>query len=81
MKKILYTIIAVIIITCILNYIPNKSNFPKILIIPILTAGLIKYSVGDWDIGYTWSIYDIFYWLSIFILSGIITRMKNYSDH
>jgi hypothetical protein len=81
MKKILYTIIAVIIITCILNYIPNKSNFPKIVIIPILTAGLIKYSLGDWDKGYTWSIYDLFYWLFILILSGIMTRMKIYVDH
>ncbi len=76
MKNILYTSFAVILITCILNYIPNKSNFPKIYVIPLLTAGLIKYCLGDWDKGYTWSINDLFYWVFIFILSGTITKMK-----
>ncbi len=42
----------------------------------MLTAGLIKYCLGDWDKGYTWSRNDLFYWVSIFILSGTITKMK-----
>lgn len=77
MKNILYTFIAVIVITYTLNYIPNKSNFPKIYVVPLLTAGLVKYCLGDWDEGYSWSINDLFYWLFIFILSGTILKIKN----
>lgn len=80
MIKIIYTIIAVIITTCILNYIPNKSNFPKIYVIPVLTAGLIKYCLGDWDEGYILSVKDLYYWIVIISLSVSITRCNIFEE-
>lgn len=73
MNAILNTIISTIIITTILNFIPNKSNFPKKYVIPIITASLVKYIVGDWDKGYQWSYSDYLYWITIISISFIIT--------
>jgi hypothetical protein len=52
--------------------IPNKSNFPKEIIIPILVAGITKYSLGDWDKKYKWTHLDILYWISI-IGASVVT--------
>ena len=70
---ILYLISFVNIIgTIIFTEIPNKSNFPKEYIIPIIMSLIIKYSIGDLDKGYQLTYSDIFYWIYILGLSHII---------
>ena len=72
MNKIISTIGFTILITILFLMIPNKSNFPKEIIIPILVAGITKYSLGDWDKKYIWTHLDILYWISI-ITTSIVT--------
>ena len=69
MNKIINTIGFTILITILFLMIPNKSNFSKEIIIPILVAGIIKYSLGDWDKNYKWTHLDILYWISIIVTS------------
>ena len=45
MNKIINTIGFTTLITILFLMIPNKSNFPKEIIIPILVAGITKYSL------------------------------------
>ena len=56
-------------LTILLVLFPNKSNIPKEIMVPILVAGLTKYILGDWDNKFQWSVSDIFYWLSILLIS------------
>tara|TARA_E500000178_G_C16826642_1_gene664090 strand:- start:561 stop:800 length:240 start_codon:yes stop_codon:yes gene_type:complete len=72
MNNITNTIGFTILITILFLMIPNKSNFPKEIIIPILVAGITKYSLGDWDKKYKWTHLDILYWISI-IVASIVT--------
>ncbi len=72
MNKIINTIGFTILITTLFLMIPNKSNFPKEVMIPILVAGITKYSLGDWDKKYIWTHLDILYWISI-ITTSIVT--------
>jgi len=73
--SILYWISIVNIIgTLIFIQIPNKSNFPKEYIIPLIMSLIIKYSIGDVDKGYKLTYSDIFYWVYIIGLSYIIVR-------
>ena len=44
MNKIINTIGFTIFITILFLMIPNKSNFPREIMIPILVAGITKYS-------------------------------------
>ena len=69
MNKVINTIVFTIIITILFLMIPNKSNFPKEIMIPILVAGITKYSLGDWDKKYIWTQLDILYWISIITTS------------
>lgn len=69
MNKIINTIGFTIFITILFLMIPNKSNFPKEIMIPILVAGITKYSLGDWDKKYEWTYLDILYWISIITTS------------
>ena len=73
--KIINIIILSIIFTSVLYFIPNKSNFSKIYIIPIITALLVKYIYGDLDKNYQWSSKDIYYWLIIFLTSFLNIRI------
>jgi len=59
------------IITILLLHIQNKYNFPDISVIPILTTALIKYTIGDWNTGYSWEKSNIFYWISVLATSYI----------
>jgi len=59
------TILVVIILSIMFSFIENKSNFPNIVIIPIIVGSITKYILGDWDTGYSWTIFDIFYWGSL----------------
>jgi len=70
-KIILISLIALILTLLFLN-IPNKSNFPKKYIIPIIVSLIIKYSFGDLDKGYGYTISDIYYWLIILLIPYIV---------
>ena len=72
MNKIINTVGFTILTTISFLMIPNKSNFPKEIIIPILVAGITKYSLGDWDKKYKWTHLDILYWISI-ISASVVT--------
>lgn len=76
MNKYFVTIILTIVTTLLLLLIPNKSNFPKQIIIPILVAIFVKYSSGDWDKKYVWTNSDIVFWITIFVTS-LLTIIVN----
>lgn len=59
---ILTTIVFVAASTFILSRFENKSNFSKFIMIPLIVSLLTKYILGDWDVGYVWSLLDIPYW-------------------
>lgn len=71
MNKYIYTILFVIIASLILANFTNRSNFPKVIMIPLIVGGLTKYILGDWDTHFQWSYFDIMYWVSIFGFSYI----------
>ena len=75
MNILINTIIFTILISLIFNNIPNKSNFPKEYIIPLLTVFITKYVIGDWDIGSKYSYKDIYYFLILLLLSYIVTKL------
>ena len=64
--------IFIIISTIILNLLPNKSNFNKLYIIPIISSILSKYIIGDWDLGYNYTFYDLLFWIYNLLLSFVI---------
>lgn len=65
------TILFVLSATVLFSFIENKSNFPKIIIIPLIVSAITKFCLGDWDKGYIWSVVDIFYWITLFSVSII----------
>jgi L-cystine uptake protein TcyP (sodium:dicarboxylate symporter family) len=71
-EKIIILIFFTSIITSLFLMIQNKSNFPKKIIIPILVALITKYSLGDLDKGYQYSMSDIFYWFLILFIPYVI---------
>ncbi len=78
MKRVIYSILLTIALTVILMLLENRSNFPDIVIVPLITSLLIKYICGDWDIGYSYTATDIVYWFTIIGTSGIIVQMIKY---
>ena len=46
---IIETILFVIVLSIIFSFIENKSNFPSIIMIPLIVGSITKYSLGDWD--------------------------------
>ena len=71
-SKILLIFLIGLILTLLFLNIPNKSNFPKKYIIPIIVSLIIKYSLGDLDKGYRYTISDIYYWLIILLVPYIL---------
>ena len=67
------TLFLTMFLTLVLSFIPNKSNVNSYYIIPFIVFLLIKYSVGDWDIGYKYTNKytnkDILYLSSIILVS------------
>ena len=51
LNKLLIVSFVALILTVVIFYIPNKSNFPKQIMIPIIVSLIIKYSFGDLDKG------------------------------
>lgn len=64
--------ILTILISLILKDIPNRSNFNKQYMIPLISLLIVKYVLGDFDTGYQWTLSDIFFVLYIVSLSSII---------
>jgi hypothetical protein len=69
--------ILLVILTLIFLQVPNKSNYPKEYFIPFMVALIAKYSIGDLDENFKWSISDIFYWLYILSLPYLIILYVN----
>ena len=82
MNKIYKIILTSIILTTLFYFIPNKSNFNKYYMIPLITSLIIKYSLGDLDIGYTYTYKDILYFVGIISVSMItiylLTKFTSY---
>jgi hypothetical protein len=79
--QIIKTILFVITTSIVLLFIPNKSNFNSLIIIPIIVGLLTKYSLGDWDKGFIWSSNDIVYWITLFGTSYLtILLIKNRNE-
>ena len=63
--RIVITVLFSIVMSILLVNIRNQSNFPSYIIIPLIVAALTKYTIGDWDKGYKWTVLDIPYWITI----------------
>ena len=71
-NKVIKISLFAIVLTILFFYIPNKSNFPKKYIIPIIVSLIIKYSFGDFDKGYTYTISDLYYWFLIIFIPYMV---------
>ena len=82
MNKILITCILSILLSVILYFIPNKSNYSQYFMIPIIVILLIKYTMGDWDKGYIYTHKDILFYLVLGLISiltiFILTKFASY---
>ena len=67
-KQIVIISVLALFLTLLFFYIPNKSNFPKKYMIPIIVSLIIKYSLGDLDKGYSYTISDVYYWFMILFI-------------
>jgi hypothetical protein len=75
---ILTTLLFSITLSILLFNVKNQSNFSSYIIIPLIVAALTKYTIGDWDKGYQWSLLDILYWISVIGSSyGVIYLLSN----
>ncbi len=75
--RICITILFVIFATIVFCSIPNRSNFPSSIVIPLLVALLTKYVLGDWDEGFRWTALDVVYWLTLIGVSyAVIDRLS-----
>ena len=70
MNKIIISCLISILLSTILYYIPNKSNYSKYIMIPLIVILLIKYTMGDWDKGYIYSYKDILFYLVLYLVSA-----------
>ena len=78
MERIIYTLILTLLITGVLLLIKNRSNFPDIVIIPLISSLITKYVYGDWDVGYAFTTLDALYWLFIVGISYITVRLTKW---
>jgi hypothetical protein len=62
----------IFILSFVFLQIPNKSNIPKEYMIPLIVALTAKYTIGDIDKGYQYTVSDIFYWMYILVIPYII---------
>lgn len=73
-EQLVIIFVLAVFLTLLFIYIPNKSNFPKKYIIPIMVSLIIKYSLGDLDKGYNYTISDICYWFMILFIPYAIVQ-------
>lgn len=71
------TLFFVAVLSFLMTLIPNKSNFPSEIMIPIIVSLMTKYTLGDWDKGYAWTIKDIYFWSSILLVSYAVVLLKH----
>lgn len=64
-NSIFASLLLVCLFTGVLASVPNRSNVPTQIAVPILAALLTKFVVGDWDAGYAWTLLDVVYWPSL----------------
>ena len=67
-KQLVIISVLALFLTLLFFYIPNKSNFPKKYMIPIIVSLIIKYSLGDLDKGYSYTVRDVYYWFMILFI-------------
>ena len=67
-KQLVIISILAVFLTLLFFYIPNKSNFPKKYMIPIIVSLIIKYSIGDLDKSYSYTVSDVYYWFMILFI-------------
>ena len=72
------TLLFVIVVSYLLTFIQNKSNFPSEVMIPLIVALFTKYTLGDWDKGYIWTVSDMYYWTSIVLVSYLVVRLRSF---
>jgi hypothetical protein len=63
------TFLFVVMVTLGLSMIQNRSNFPTFIMVPLLTALLTKYTLGDWDSGFRWTSNDVLFLGSVLAIS------------
>ena len=79
MNKIIITCILSILLSIILYFIPNKSNYSHYFMIPVIVILLIKYTLGDWDKGRIYTYKDILFYLVLGSISIItVYILSNY---
>lgn len=64
-----------VITSFFLSLVVNKSNFPSIIMIPIIASLISKYLFGDFDIGYQYSTLDVLYWVVLVSVSAITVQL------
>ena len=70
------TLLFVAVVSLLLTFIKNKSNFPSEIMIPLIAALFTKYILGDWDKGYRWTVSDVYYWTSIIFVSYLVVVIQ-----
>ena len=77
-RRVILTILFVVLTTVILFHVKNRSNFPSKIAIPVIVSLLTKYVLGDWDSGFQWTTLDIPYWACILGVSyGTVILIEN----
>jgi hypothetical protein len=69
------TFLFVVLVTVGLSMIQNRSNFPTIIVVPLLTALLTKYTLGDWDSGFRWTSNDFLFFGSVLAISYVTLQL------
>lgn len=67
-KQLVIISVLALFLTLLFFYMPNKSNFPKKYMIPIIVSLIIKYSLGDLDKSYSYTVSDVYYWFMIVLI-------------
>ena len=67
----LRTLLFAVMVTLGLAMIQNRSNFPTPIVVPVLTALLTKYTLGDWDTGFRWTSNDFWFVGSVLATSYV----------
>jgi len=70
------TFLFVVLVTLGLSMIQNRSNFPTIIVVPLLTALLTKYTLGDWDTGFRWTSNDVWFFGTVLATSYLTLYLK-----
>ena len=59
----------------ILKKVPNRSNFKSVYVIPLICLLVTKYVVGDFDLGYVWTLSDVFFVLYVLTVSYLVIKL------